>query len=67
MGVNITIFKIRNKHIEQYEELNYYDVGLYGIKLSDDKEIMVYETKAVAKKALDYFKKSCYTHPISLY
>ena len=54
----MTIFKITNKHITEYPELEYYDLGLYALKISEDKEIMVYETKAVAKKALEYFQKS---------
>ena len=54
----MTIFKITNKHVSEYPELEYYDIGMYGLKISDDKEIMVYETKAVAKKALEYFKSS---------
>ena len=52
------IFKITKKHINEYEELEHYDVGLYALKIADDKEIMVYETKAVAEKALEYFKNS---------
>ncbi len=52
------IFKITNKHIDEYNELEYYDIGLYALKIADDKEVMVYETKAVAKKALEYFRKS---------
>ena len=51
------IFKITKQHIKEYQELEYYDLGLYAIKVSDDRELMVYENKAVAKKALDYFKK----------
>jgi len=54
----MTIFKITNKHITEYPELEYYDLGLYAVKISDDREVMVYETKAVAKKALEYFKSS---------
>ena len=54
----MSIFKITNKHIKQYEELEYHDLGLYAVKLSDDREVMVYETKAVAEKALEYFRKS---------
>ncbi len=54
----MTIFKITSEHIAQYTELQYYDLGLYGLKISDDREIMVYETKIVAKKALEYFKSS---------
>lgn len=52
------IFKITKKHLEQYPELESCDVGQYGLKLSDDKEIMIYENKAVAMKALEYFQKS---------
>ena len=52
------IFKITNKHVEEYSELEYHDLGLYALKIADDKEVMVYETKAVAKKALEYFRKS---------
>ena len=54
----MTIFKITDKHITEYAELEYYDLGLYAVKISDDREVMVYETKAVAKKALEYFKSS---------
>ncbi len=54
----MTIFKITNKHIKKYDELEYYDLGSYGIKISDDREVMVYETKAVAAKALEYFQKT---------
>jgi len=53
----MSIFKITNKHIKQYAELDYYALGMYGLKVSDDKEIMVYENKFVAKKALEYFQK----------
>ena len=54
----MTIFKITSKHIAENPELDYYDLGMYGIKISNDKEIMVYETKAGAEKALEYFQKS---------
>ena len=54
----MTIFKITTKHIDEYNELEYHDLGLYALKIADDKEVMVYETKAVAKKALEYFRKS---------
>ncbi len=52
------IFKITNKHIAEYTELEYYDLGMYALKISDDREVMIYENKAVAQKALEYFKKS---------
>ena len=54
----MTIFKITKKHTTEYEELEQNDVGLYAIKISDDREVMVYENKAVAQKALEYFRKS---------
>ena len=54
----MTIFKITNKHINKYEELEHHDLGLYALKIADDKEVMVYETKAIAEKALEYFKNS---------
>jgi|7_EtaG_2_1085326.scaffolds.fasta_scaffold26103_3 hypothetical protein len=54
----MTIFKITKKHINQYPELEQYDLGMYGLKISDDREVMIYENKAIAKKALEYFKKS---------
>ena len=54
----MSIFKITNKHIQNYPELEYHDLGLYALKISNDREVMVYETKAVAQKALEYFQKS---------
>ena len=54
----MTIFKITSKHITKYAELEYHDLGMYGVKVADDKEIMVYESKAVAQRALEYFQKS---------
>ena len=54
----MTIFKITKKHLEQYPELEQYDVGQYGLKISDDREVMIYENMAVAWKALEYFRKS---------
>ena len=54
----MSIFKITNKHIKQYSELGHYDLGLYAVRISNDREVMVYETKAVAKKALEYFQKT---------
>jgi hypothetical protein len=54
----MTIFKITKKHLEQHPELEQYDVGQYGLKISDDREVMIYENMAVARKALEYFRKS---------
>tara|TARA_B100000963_G_C22620543_1_gene669732 strand:- start:823 stop:1008 length:186 start_codon:yes stop_codon:yes gene_type:complete len=58
MGVKMTIFKITSKHISEYKELEHHDLGLYALKIAEDKEVMIYETKAVAEKALEYFKNS---------
>ena len=54
----MNIFKITRKHIKQYPELDDSDLGMYGVKLSDDREIMVYETKGWAETALKHFRKS---------
>ena len=54
----MNIFKITNKHIKEHPELDYYDLGLFGLKISDDREVMVYETKVIAEKALAYFRKT---------
>jgi len=51
------IFKITKKHVEKYQELEEYDVGYYGVKVYD-REILIYESMVVAKKALAYFQKS---------
>lgn len=50
------IFKITREHINNYAELSDEDMGMYAVKVKG-KEIMVYETKAIAKKAHEYFKK----------
>jgi len=52
------IFKIKKKHVDEFTELDTWDVGSYGLKLANDREVMVYESKAIAEKALQYFKKS---------
>ena len=54
----MTIFKITKRHINEHPELEYYDLGLFAIRVSPDRELMVYETKAVAAKALAYFRKT---------
>ena len=52
------LFKITKKHIDEYSELERWDLGMYAIKINEERELMVYETKAVAEKALEYFKKT---------
>ena len=54
----MTIFKITKKHISDHPELEYYDLGMFAIRIANDRELMVYETKAVAAKALAYFRKT---------
>jgi len=54
----MTIFKITNKHVNEYNELHSWDLGMYALKISDDRELMIYENKAYAQKALEYFKKT---------
>ena len=49
-------FKIKNKHLEEFPELHTSDVGLYAIRVKEDQELMLYETKSVADKAYEYFK-----------
>ena len=51
------IFKITKKHVEKYQELEEYDVGYYGVKVYD-REILIYESMAIAQKALEYFRVS---------
>ena len=50
------IFKITKKHLKQYPELAIYDLGMYGVKLTNDRDVMVYETKGWAQKALTHFR-----------
>ena len=50
------IFKITREHLHSHNELSDEDLGMYGVKI-EGKEIMVYESKAIAKKAYEYFKK----------
>lgn len=51
-------FKITRKHLNKYEELSSYDLGMYAIQVSDDQPLMVYETIHIARKAYDYFEKT---------
>ena len=50
-------FKITNTHLNQYNELSKYDVGLYAIKVRDEQPLMLYETKHIAQKAFEYFER----------
>ena len=50
------IFKITREHVNTHEELSGEDIGMYAIKI-EGREIMVYESKAIATKAHEYFKK----------
>tara|TARA_Y100000593_G_C4286606_1_gene325845 strand:+ start:1023 stop:1208 length:186 start_codon:yes stop_codon:yes gene_type:complete len=57
-------FKITKKHLDKYNELSKYDLGLYAIKVRDEQPLLVYETKHVAQKAYEYFKKNFKTDKI---
>ena len=51
-------FKITNKHLSEYPELEKADVGLYAIKVRTEQPLMLYETKQIAQKAYEYFRKN---------
>lgn len=51
-------FKITTKHVLEYPELEKADVGLYAIKIQAEQPLMLYETKQIAQKAYEYFKKN---------
>ena len=50
------VFKITKKHLEKHPELEEYDIGYYGVKVSD-REVLIYDSEIVAKKAFIYFQK----------
>ena len=50
-------FKITKKHLDEFPELEREDVGMYAIKVRDEQSLMLYETKQIAQKAYEYFKK----------
>ena len=50
-------FKITRKHLNKYEELSTYDLGMYAIQVRSEQPLMVYETMHIAKKAYEYFEK----------
>ena len=51
-------FKITNQHISEYPELESDDIGLYAIQVRKEQPLMLYETKHIAQKAYDYFRKN---------
>ena len=51
-------FKITKKHLDEYPELEKADVGLYAIKIRKEQPLMLYETKHIAQKAYEYFRKN---------
>ena len=51
-------FKITNQHISEYPELEGGDIGLYAIKVRKEQPLMIYETKQIAQKAYEYFRKN---------
>ena len=50
-------FKITKKHLDKYEELSKYDLGMYAIKVRKKQPLMVYETIHIARKAYEYFEE----------
>ena len=50
-------FKITKKHLDKYEELSPYDLGMYAIQVNPDQPLLVYETVQIAFKAYEYFHK----------
>tara|TARA_B100000085_G_C18341513_1_gene430503 strand:- start:128 stop:304 length:177 start_codon:yes stop_codon:yes gene_type:complete len=50
-------FKITKQHLNEYEELSSYDLGMYAIRAKEDQPLLVYETKQIANKAYKYFEK----------
>jgi hypothetical protein len=51
-------FKIKAKHLKEFPELHSDDVGLYAIRIKEDQELMLYESKSFADKAYEYFNKN---------
>ncbi len=51
-------FKVKKEHLEQFSELTHDDVGLYAIRIRENQDLMLYETKHIANKAYNYFKKN---------
>ena len=51
-------FKIKTTHLKQFPELEQGDVGMYAIRVSEDQELMLYETEQIAYKAYQYFRSN---------
>ena len=51
-------FKVTKNHLSEYPELECGDVGLYAIKVRQEQPLMLYETKQIAQKAYEYFRKN---------
>ena len=51
-------FKITKTILERFPGLDKRDLGLYGILLPHVEDPMIYESKPIALKAYDFFKKS---------
>ena len=51
-------FKIKKQHLNKFPELEECDIGLYAIRVKEDQELMLYETKHIADKAYEYFSKN---------
>jgi|TARA_A100001015_G_C14552919_1_gene542269 hypothetical protein len=51
-------FKVTKKHLVEYPYLDGGDVGMYAIRIKEEQELMLYETKQIASKAFEYFQKN---------
>tara|TARA_Y100000114_G_scaffold150565_1_gene166225 strand:+ start:542 stop:715 length:174 start_codon:yes stop_codon:yes gene_type:complete len=51
-------FKITKAHLKDFPELHSSDIGLFAIRIKEDQDLMVYETKSIANKAYEYFSKN---------
>jgi hypothetical protein len=51
-------FKVTKKHLAEYPYLDREDIGMYAIRIKEEQELMLYETKQIASKAFEYFQKN---------
>ena len=53
---HIKPFKITRRHLSKYNNLDTSCLGLYGFQIKGQGDVLAYENKAVAEKALKYFR-----------
>tara|TARA_Y100000114_G_C11690204_1_gene293174 strand:- start:273 stop:458 length:186 start_codon:yes stop_codon:yes gene_type:complete len=51
-------FKITKRHLKEFEELDTSDIGLFAIRVSEEQDLMIYESMHIANKAYEYFSKN---------